>query len=143
MGKTAVANAKIAYQHFKQIFAPDRWESLSRVGARKQRVLWASTSTKNPEYKDVMYVEPLIGLDTVNTLPEATINAFADHGVVEENSVEHGIEEAHETLTALSRLGIDLDCVTTQLVNEGIEKFIEPYDRSLQSIEEKRQRIES
>lgn len=143
MGKTAVANAKIAYQRFKQIFAPDRWESLSRAGARKQRVLWASTSTKNPAYKDVMYVEPLIGSDTVNTLPEATITAFTDHGVVEANSVEQGIEEAHETLDALSRVGIDLDCVTTQLVNEGIEKFIEPYDRSVQSIEEKRQRIEA
>lgn len=138
LGKTAVANAKMAYQSFKKIFSGERWNRLERQGARVQRPLWASTSTKNPRYSDVLYVEPLIGPNTVNTMPEETIAAFRDHGKVTKNSVEKDLEGARRTLGDLAELGIDLGCVTWQLENEGIQKFIEPYDELLKSLEAKR-----
>ena len=129
LGEVAIANAKLAYQSFKKIFSGDRWQALARNGARVQRPLWASTGTKNPAYRDVRYVEPLIGPHTVSTMPEETIAAFADHGVVRENAVEADLEKARQTLQALDAVGVNFDCVTWQLENEGVQKFIEPFDR--------------
>lgn len=137
LGKIAVANAKMAYQSFKKIFSGSEWESLVAKGARVQRPLWASTSTKNPEYKDVMYVEPLIGPDTVNTMPGTTVEAFLDHGKVSPNTIEKNLDEAEADLAALASLGINLDTLTDKLVDEGIQKFIDPFNALLQSIEEK------
>jgi len=137
LGTIAVANAKMAYQSFKKIFQGDRWNRLLKKDAKVQRPLWASTSTKNPEYDDVMYVEPLIGKDTVNTLPDETIAAFADHGKVQCGTVEQNLDEAQKNLSDLKKVNIDLDFVTDQLVNEGIQKFIDPYDALLKSIEKK------
>ncbi len=141
LGKVAVANAKLAYQSFKKLFSGDRWKRLEDQGARVQRPLWASTSTKNPQYSDVCYVEPLIGPNTVNTMPEETIAAFADHGKAKENSVEGGIDEANHAMTELQRLGIDFGCVAWQLENEGVQKFIDPFAELMQAIAEKRQRL--
>lgn len=137
LGTIAIANAKMAYQSFKRIFQGARWKNVQEKGAMFQRPLWASTSTKNPQYSDVMYVEPLIGQHTVNTLPDATIKAFSDHGKVEPATVEKGLEKAQRDLDELQQLGIDLDFVTTQLLNEGIQKFIDPYDTLIHSIKEK------
>src|SRR5690606_1025908 len=114
---------------------------LADNGASVQRPLWASTSTKDPLYYDVKYVEPLIGPDTVNTLPESTIAAFADHGVIEENSVEKNIDEAKEILSNLKKVGIDLNFVTEQLVNESIQKFIDPFNNLMKTISQKRNEI--
>lgn len=138
LGKTAIASAKIAYQRFKQIFNDDRWDALAADGAKLQRPLWASTSTKNPSYSDVRYVEPLIGPDTVNTMPEQTIKAVGDHGVLRENTIEQDLDEAQRILSDLSKAGINLDNVTWQLENEGVQKFIDPYDELLEKLTEKR-----
>lgn len=137
LGKTAIANAKLAYQSFKHILGLDRWQVLARSGAKPQRMLWASTSTKNPAYSDVMYVEPLIGPYTVNTMPDETIAAFADHGKAA-NTVEEGIQEAHLVMKDIAAAGIDFRMLTQQLENEGIQKFIEPYDALMQSLAKKR-----
>lgn len=137
LGAAAIANAKLAYDRFKRIQAKPAWRALSHFGARPQRLLWASTGTKNPSYSDVMYVEPLIGPGTVNTMPEKTISAFADHGRVEE-TMGRGMSEAAATMRNLHDLGIDMDRVTAQLEDEGIEKFIEPYDALLHGLERKR-----
>src|SRR5919109_5080256 len=120
IGKVAIANAKLAYQSFKNIFSGPRWESLAAQGARVQRPLWASTSTKDPLYQDVRYVEPLIGPCTVNTMPDETIDAFADHGVIRENSVEADLEQAHQTLHDLSTVGVDLDHVFGDLPDRSM-----------------------
>ena len=140
-GKAAIANAKIAYQSFKKIFNGERWEKLSALGAKVQRPLWASTSTKDPLYSDVKYVETLIGQDTVNTLPDETITAFADHGKPEANTIEKDLSEAFKTIDDLKKLGVDIDFVTHQLINEAIQKFIEPYDNLMKSIAKKRDEI--
>jgi transaldolase len=140
-GKTAIANAKLAYQNFKKIFNSENWKELEKLGARVQRPLWASTSTKNPNYSDVMYVEPLIGKHTVNTLPDDTIAAFADHGKAKPDTVEADIKHAQFVLSRLVNMGIDLDCVTGQLENEGIQKFIEPFDALMASLKEKRKAL--
>lgn len=140
MGTIAVANAKMAYHSFKKIFNQERWKVLEEKGAKVQRPLWASTSTKNPAYSDVMYVEPLIGKQTVNTMPDQTIEAFKDHGRVKCGTIEDGLELAKRQLERLKKFDIDLDFVTSQLVNEGIQKFIDPYDALLKSIEEKCQK---
>ena len=140
LGRAAVANAKVAYKYFKQIFAGDRWMKLVKQGARVQRVLWASTGRKNPAYSDVGYVEPLVGKHTVNTMPEATIKAFADHGRVVADSVETEVEDALDVLRELENVGIDYRCVTWQLENEGIQKFIDSYDACIQALEKKRKR---
>lgn len=137
LGQTAVASAKLAYQSFKRIFSGKRWEALTEKGARVQRPLWASTSTKNPEYSDVKYVEPLIGFNTVNTMPEETIAAFADHGTSKENTIEDNLDEAHQVLNNLERVGIDIDRVTWQLVNDGIQKFIDPFAALMKNLKEK------
>jgi len=138
VGKVAVANAKLAYQSFKTIFGEVRWQALANKGARVQRPLWASTSTKDPLYSDVCYVEPLIGPHTVNTMPDETIDAFADHGVVVANSVEDGVEEARQILHDLTTVGIDLDFVTQQLMHEGVQKFIDPFDSLMRTLANKR-----
>ena len=140
-GKAAIANAKIAYQSFKKIFSGERWEKLSSSGAKVQRPLWASTSTKNPLYDDVKYVEPLIGPDTVNTLPDETIDAFADHGKIEANTIERDVDESYKIIEDLKNFGIDIDFVTTQLLNEAIQKFIEPYDNLMKNISQKREAL--
>jgi transaldolase len=138
LGRAAVANAKVAYKYYKQIFAGDRWGKLAAQKARVQRVLWASTGRKNPAYSDVGYVEPLIGRDTVNTMPEATIQAFADHGRVVADSVETDVEDALDVLRELENVGIDYRCVTWQLENEGVQKFIDSYDACVKALEKKR-----
>jgi transketolase len=139
LGKVAIANAKLAYQRFKSITQSERWHALVAKGARVQRLLWASTSTKNPSYRDVMYVEPLIGTHTVNTLPETTIAAFADHGVVEP-TLEAEIGASQQIMEQLAALGIDFESVTEQLLNEGIQKFIDPYVTLLDTLESRCQR---
>lgn len=140
-GKVAIANAKLAYQSFKRVFSGDRWAVLEAHGAQVQRPLWASTSTKDPLYRDVCYVEPLIGHHTVNTLTERTIAAFADHGMVVQDAVEADLETAHQTLNDLDRLGVSLDSVTWQLQNEGVQTFIDPYNALMQTLADKRQAI--
>jgi len=133
MGKVAIANAKVAYQEYKQIIATDRWQALAAKGARVQRLLWASTSTKNPEYSDVMYVDQLIGPDTVNTLPPDTIEACADHCDVA-NRIETDVAAAQTLIASLSELGIDLDDVMDELLEEGIDKFVKPFDKLMDSL---------
>ncbi|CAN5492526.1 hypothetical protein BH24GEM3_BH24GEM3_09490 [soil metagenome] len=136
-GKAAIANAKLAYQRFQEkICESDRFARLREKGAHVQRPLWASTSTKNPEYRDVIYVEELIGPDTVNTMPLKTLQAFADHGIAR-RTVDEDVERARAELAALAELGIDLDRVTAQVQEEGVEKFVTPFRSLLQSIEEK------
>jgi transaldolase len=141
MGKIAVANAKLAYQSFKKIFNTPRWKKLEKKGARVQRPLWASTSTKTPGYSDVMYVEPLIGENTVNTMPEDTITAFADHGLLQARAVEQNLTEARDYLHSLKEMGIQLDFVTQQLENEGIQKFIDPFSELMKSIHAKQKEL--
>lgn len=136
-GKIAIANAQIAYEHFKQIFSGERWLALQAKGARVQRPLWASTSTKNPAYRDVMYVEELIGPHTVNTLPLETIKAFADHGKVA-RTVDAELAHAHEIIRRFEAAGLSLDAVTDQVLGEGVVKFEEAFDQLLKGIELKR-----
>jgi len=132
-GKVAIANAKLAYQEYKQIIQSDRWQALAAKGARPQRLLWASTSTKNPAYRDVMYVDELIGADTVNTLPPNTIEACADHCNVGDR-IETNIDEARQLIASLSGLGLNLDQVMDELLEEGIDKFIQPFDKLMASL---------
>lgn len=139
LGKAGIANAKLAYRSFLDLLGSDRWKRLEEAGARPQRMLWASTSTKDPLYSDIRYVEPLIGPDTVNTLPDATIDAFSDHGRVAD-TVTDGMEEARRTMDGLREVGVDFDAVTWQLMNEGVQKFIAPFDRLLATISEERAR---
>src|SRR5438105_9115785 len=119
-GKVAIANAKLAYQRYKRLFAGARWEKLRAKGARVQRLLWASTGTKNKDYSDVLYVEELIAADTISTVPPATMDAFRDHGKVRA-SLEENIDEARQTMAALDRSGISIDMVTAKLVEEGVQ----------------------
>jgi transaldolase len=135
-GKLAVANAKLAYQRYKEIFAGERWEALEAKGATPQRCLWASTSTKNPEYRDVLYVEELIGPMTVNTMPDETIEAFQDHGEVAP-TLEQGIDEARQVFEELKGAGIDYADVTDTLEREGVEKFSDSFAELLEGIREK------
>ena len=135
-GKVAIANAKIAYQEYKKILATDRWQALAAKGAKVQRLLWASTSTKNPAYSDVMYVDELIGPDTVNTLPPNTIEACADHCHVA-SRVETDIEGATQTMAILAEVGIEVDEVMAKLLDEGIDKFIKPFGSLMKSLEDK------
>jgi transaldolase len=135
-GKLAVANAKLAYQRFKEIFAGPRWEALAAKGATPQRCLWASTSTKNPAYRDVLYVEELIGSMTVNTMPEETIEAFQDHGVVAP-TLEQEIDEAKRVFDEFRKAGIDYDDVTDTLEREGVQKFSDSFAELLEGIRAK------
>jgi transaldolase len=136
-GKLAIANAKLAYQHYKEVFSSERWRKLEAQGATPQRCLWASTSTKNPEYRDVIYVEELIGPHTVNTMPEETIAAFQDHGVLAD-TLETGVDEARDVLERLARIGIDYDDVTATLEKEGVQKFSDSFEELKSGIAEKR-----
>ncbi len=140
MGRAAVANAKIAYQDFRQTFGTDRFSALARMGARVQRPLWASTSTKNPLYSDVLYVEELIGADTVNTMPDATLSAFLDHGKAS-SSIERDVEESREAIRTLEAAGISMDAVTTNLMHEGVKAFADSFDMLLDDIEAKKDRL--
>jgi transketolase len=133
LGKCAIANAKIAYRRFKELTSSGRWRALEKAGARRQRLLWASTSTKNPAYDDLMYVEQLIGPQTINTLPRKTIAAFAKHGKVSA-SLEQGLDEAVHIMHDLRRVGIDVPEVTRELLNEGVAKFVDSLNDILQTI---------
>ena len=135
-GKVAIANAKIAYQKYKEIIQSDRWQALAAKGANPQRLLWASTSSKNPNYSDVIYVDELIGPETVNTLPPATIEACADHCDVA-SRIETDVDEAYHLIENLPEFGIDLDQVMAELLEEGIEKFIQPFESLMSSLETK------
>ena len=137
LGTTAINNSKIAYEAFEQTFSGERWEKLAAKGAKVQRPLWASTSTKNPAYRDVMYVEELIGPDTVNTMPPATIVAFLDHGKVE-RTIDRDMDKAKEQLAQLEELGISLKQVTDELTVEGVESFTKSFDNLAEVISTKR-----
>lgn len=141
-GKVAIANAKIAYQRYKEIFGSDRWQALATQGATIQRLLWASTSTKNPEYSDVMYVDELVGPDTVNTLPPNTLEACADH-CNPANRIETDLEVAEAQLASLKDpdVAIDLDAVMAELLEEGIDKFVKPFESLMASLEAKVQHL--
>jgi len=136
-GKLAIANAKLAYQNYLEMFAGSRWEALAAKGATKQRCLWASTSTKNPDYRDVMYVEELIGPETVNTMPEETIRAFQDHGKIE-LTLTKDVDAARKLFTDLAAVGIDYDDVSDTLEREGVQKFSDSFDELLEGIRGKR-----
>jgi transaldolase len=140
LGKSAIANAKLAYAGFRTIFDGERFAVLRAQGAQVQRPLWASTSTKNPAYRDVVYVEALIGPDTVNTLPHPTLQAFQDHGRVE-RTLEVGLDDARATLAGLAEAGIDEAAVTRQLEEEGLAVFVASYDELIAGVEEKRDRL--
>jgi transaldolase len=137
-GKLAIANARLAYEHFQQAFSGPRWEYLAGKGANAQRPLWASTSTKNPEYRDVMYVEELIGPQTVNTMPEETIHAFQEHGEIRGDTVLDAWAEAHALVERLAELGVDYDEVTETLELEGVQKFADSFEELLDGIKAKR-----
>lgn len=141
-GKVAIANAKIAYEKYKEIIQSDRWKALAEKGAKVQRLLWASTSTKNPEYSDVMYVDELIGPDTVNTLPPNTIEACADH-CSPANRVEADVDKAHHLMDSLKEPDIDIniDEVMEELLLDGIDKFVKPFESLMASLEEKVQKL--
>jgi transaldolase len=132
-GQVAIASAKMAYQIYKEIFGSDRFEKLAPQGARVQRLLWASTSTKNPDYSDVKYVEALIGPDTVNTVPLETLDAYRDHGKPKARLEQH-VKEARWVLERLPELGISIDNVTQQLEDEGVEKFSKPFDKLMETL---------
>jgi transaldolase len=136
-GKLAIANAKLAYQTYKEVFSGERWQKLADAGASAQRCLWASTSTKNPDYRDVLYVEQLIGADTVNTMPVETVEAFQDHGKVAA-TLEEGVDEARELLQKLEDAGIDYDDVTRVLEEEGVQKFSDSFKELLDGVAKKR-----
>ena len=133
-GEVAIASAKKAYEIYKRVFSSERWKKLAEQGAQPQRLLWASTGSKNPAFKDTKYVEALIGPDTVDTVPLETVDAFRDHGVAA-NTLETGLDKATEILAKLPSLGIDLAAVTQQLEDEGIEKFNKPFEKLLNAIE--------
>jgi transaldolase/glucose-6-phosphate isomerase len=134
IGKVAIANAKLTYERYKEIFRGARWEALAARGARTQRLLWASTSTKDPSYRDVVYVEELIGPDTVNTIPPATFEAFRDHGRPRA-SLEENLDEARATMEALEKIGISMDQVTSELLKQGVKLFAEAFDKLLNAVD--------
>src|SRR3954449_1521471 len=138
LGKAAIANAKLAYQTYKEVFTGERWERLREKGATPQRCLWASTSTKNPDYRDVMYVEELIGPNTVNTMPVETVEAFQDHGEVRGDTLEEGVDDARALLEKLEEIGISYDDVTDTLEREGVDKFADSFKELLEGVGKKR-----
>ena len=140
MGKAGVANARIAYAKYQEIFSGDRWAKLAARGARVQRCLWASTSTKNPEYRDVLYVEELIGPDTINTMPQNTLDAFRDHGVVAA-TLTTGVADAQAHVRELEAAGIDFRAVTDELQVQGVKLFADSFAKARATVEEKRSRI--
>lgn len=140
-GRIAVANAKLVYRRFREIFHGDAFSPMRKRGARVQRPLWASTSTKNPNYRDVLYVEELIGPETVNTLPLSTLEAFRDHGRVRGATVLEGWADAEQELRALAGLGIDLNAITARLQVNGVALFAEAYNKVMAALERKREAI--
>jgi transaldolase len=141
LGTAAIDNAKLAYEVFQQAYSGPRWEALAGQGARVQRPLWASTSTKNPDYRDVLYVEELVARDTVNTMPLETIEAFADHGEVRGQTATEGLDRARTLWSDLAALGIDEDEVGDRLDREGVEKFTDSYNAAVEAIRDKAQRL--
>ncbi len=139
-GKIAVANAKLAYAKYQEIFGSDRFAKLKAAGARPQRPLWASTGTKNPAYSDTLYVDTLVGPDTVNTMPEKTIAAFLDHGSTE-RAVDKDVDQSRQLMADLADAGIDIDAVTHQLEEEGIASFIKSFESLLDGVEAKRSQL--
>jgi len=139
-GEVAIASAKKAYEIYKRVFSGPRWEKLAAQGAQPQRLLWASTSSKNPAFKDTKYVEALIGADTVDTVPLETIEAFRDHGIAA-NTLEQGLDSATAVLEKIKAAGIDIDAITQQLEDEGIEKFNKPFEKLLQAIEDQKSKV--
>jgi len=135
-GKVAIANAKIAYQKYKEIYAGDRWQALKAKGAKEQRLLWASTSTKNPAYSDVMYVDNLVGENTVNTMPPETIAACIDHCDIEDR-IEMDIDAAYSVIEQVKAVGLDLDLIMMELQTEGVDKFVKPFASLMASLENK------
>jgi transaldolase len=136
-GKLAIANAKLAYQTYREVFSTPEWEELEAKGATKQRCLWASTSTKNPEYRDVLYVEELVGPDTVNTMPRETVEAMLDHGEIRGDTLSEGADEASSTLDALESAGVSYDEVVQVLEREGVEKFAKSFADLIDGLESK------
>jgi transaldolase len=136
-GRLAIANAKLAYAHYQEVMASERWQRLEAQGARRQRCLWASTSTKNPEYRDTIYVEELIGPETVNTMPLETIRAFQDHGRVA-RTLDENVDDARRVLDELARVGVDYDDVIDTLEREGVEKFAQSFEELLDGVRAKR-----
>jgi transaldolase len=141
LGKIGIANCKVVYQRFREVFHGKGFAALRRRGARVQRPLWASTGTKNSAYSDVLYVENLIGADTVNTLPPATLNAFRRHGRIKGFTVGEGLKEAESDLSSLKKLGVDLNAITEKLQADGVSAFAASFDQLLDAAEEKRKRI--
>ena len=140
VGKIAIASAKKAYEIYLEMISSDRFKKLEENGAQRQRVLWASTGTKDPSFSDVLYVETLIGKDTINTLPMETIDAFRDHGKVAE-TLTQDIPESNEAMSELEKIGIDIDKITQKLEDEGIEKFNVAYEKLLKSIDEQKRKF--
>jgi transaldolase/glucose-6-phosphate isomerase len=138
IGKVAIANAKLAYQRYLKIFSGPRWDKLKSQGAQTQRVLWASTSTKNPSYPDILYVQELIGRDTVNTIPPSTFDAFRDHGQPRETLTED-VDGAKQTMKTLADVGISIDQVTDKLTDDGVRLFEEAFDKLLAAVEKSTQ----
>src|SRR5437763_9576862 len=138
LGKVAIANGKLTYQRYQRIFSGPRWQALAEKGAQAQRVLWASTSTKNPKYRDVTYVEELIGRDTVNTMPPATIDGFRDHGQLR-NSLSEDVPGAQKVMDDLSHAGISIKEVTDKLTEDGVKLFADAFDKLLAAVEKNTQ----
>ena len=134
LGKIAIANGKLTYQRYQRIFSGPRWEALAAKGAQTQRVLWASTSTKNPNYRDVIYVEELIGPDTVNTMPPATIDAFRDHGKLR-NSLTEDVPGSQKVMDDLAKAGISIKEVTDKLTADGVKLFADAFHKLLAAVE--------
>jgi transaldolase / glucose-6-phosphate isomerase len=139
LGKVAIANGKLTYQRYQKIFSGPRWEALAAKGAQTQRVLWASTSTKNPAYRDVLYAEELIGPDTVDTMPPATIDAFRDHGRVR-NSLTEDVPAAQKTMDDLAKVGVSIKEVTDKLTDDGVKLFADAFDKLLAAVAKNTQR---
>ncbi|MBX7222655.1 MAG: bifunctional transaldolase/phosoglucose isomerase, partial [Blastocatellia bacterium] len=135
-GKVAIANAKLTYQAYKDIYRSARWKALEEKGAQTQRLLWASTSTKNPSYRDVLYVEELIGAETVNTIPPATFDAFRDHGKLR-GSLEEDLDGAHDIMDTLAKVGVSMKDATDNLLSEAVRLFAEPFEKLLRSVDKK------
>jgi transaldolase len=136
-GKIAIANAKLVYQRAKELFGSERFKKLEKEGAKKQRLLWASTSTKNPEYSDILYVEELIGNDTVNTLPPSTLNAYRDHGNPA-SRIETGLDIAKDQMKKIANLGVDFEAVTRKLTDDGVVLFADSFNELVRAIEKKK-----
>ena len=142
LGRTAVANAQMAYAHFREVSESERWQQLAKAGARPQRLVWASTGTKDPSLSDTHYVEPLVLPETISTMPEATADAFDDHGWIEATAADKSTEAARELERLQGKLEIDFDAITHQLVAEGVQKFIDPYDQLLERLAERIERTQ-